>query len=148
MITIKTILESKCGHLNASLAIPSKKKNTAKKPRNDCAEVVKMHWELKYFCLEREIDFQKEYKFAKGRKYSFDFALPWYKIGIEYDGLNSAKSGHTTLVGFTKDTEKRKLAMQLGWNVLNYTVLNYHNVLQDVIKQIKIHYDKKNEHLQ
>lgn len=148
IFTIKTLLESKCGHLNKSLAEQPKKKDRVIKPRNDCPEVIKMHWDLKYYCLEQNITFEKELRFCSNRKFRFDFALPDYKIAIEYDGLNSHKSGHTTLVGFTKDTEKRKLAIELGWDVLNYTVLNYQNVLQDIIKLIKQKNDKATARIQ
>lgn len=61
-----------------------------------------------------------------------DFALPDRMIIIEYQGLNSAKSGHSTLVGYTKDTERMKTANDLGYRVLYYTVLNYQNVIQDL----------------
>lgn len=141
--TIKTLLESKCGKLNLSLAELPKKKDRVIKPRNDCKEVQKMHWDLKYFCIERKIAFEHEFQFArkdriptgmKSKKYRFDFCLPQYKIGIEYHGLNSEKSGHTTLTGFTKDTEKSNLAQELGYEILTFTVLNYKNVLQEVIK--------------
>jgi very-short-patch-repair endonuclease len=134
---IETILNSKAGRLNQHLKEVQPKRKKPVKSRNDCQQVIKMHWDLKYFCIEKEIQFEKEYRFHVKRKFRFDFALPEYKIGIEYDGLNSEKSGHTTLTGFTKDTEKRNLATSLGWQVFNYTVLNYQNVLQDIQKIIK-----------
>lgn len=133
IIQVKDILNSKCGNLNQHLSETKKK---IVKPRNDCPEVVKMHWDLKYWCLEKGIKFRKEYHFAKGRRYRFDFCIPDYKLGIEYDGLNSVKSGHTTLIGYTSDTEKLNLAVKEGWTVLRYTVLNYRNVLQDLEKII------------
>ena len=134
--TIEAILNSKVAGLNEHLReVPPKRKKVVK-ARNDCPQVQKIHWDLKYWCIEKNIQFEKEYKFSK-RKFRFDFALPEYKIGVEYDGLNSEKSGHTTLVGFTKDTEKINLAISEGWKVLRYTVLNYQNVLQDIQKLIK-----------
>ena len=134
--TIEAILTSKVGELNQHLKEVQSKRNKPLKARNDCKQVQKIHWDLKYWCQEKNIQFEKEYKFSN-RKFRFDFALPEYKIGIEYDGLNSEKSGHTTLTGFTKDTEKLNLAISLGWKVLRYTVLNYQNVLQDIQKNIK-----------
>lgn len=145
IFTIKSLLESKCGHLNQSLGIVPKKKDRVIKPRNDCPQVVKMHWDIKYFCIENNLRFEKEYQFArkdripkgiKSMKYRFDFCLPDNLIGIEYHGLNSEKSGHTTLLGFTDDTDKSNLAISLGYTVLTYTVLNYKNVLQDLKKII------------
>jgi very-short-patch-repair endonuclease len=134
--TIESILSSKAGNLNQHLREVQTKKKKVVKARNDCVQVQKIHWDLKYWCQEKNIQFEKEYKFSN-RKFRFDFALPEYKIGVEYDGLNSEKSGHTTLTGFTKDTEKLNLAISLGWKVLRYTVLNYQNVLQDIQTMIK-----------
>jgi hypothetical protein len=157
-ITINDILSSKAAPLNQHLTnLLPQKENALKglKMRKDCPEVQKMHWDLKYWCKEKSIKFEKEYQFhwhdktkaeikelqarlgIKRKQYRFDFALPDNMIGLEYDGLMSEKSGHTTLTGFTKDTGKLNLAIQEGWQVLRYTVLNYQNVLQDLEKLIK-----------
>jgi len=129
------IKSSPVAHLNKHLDEPVKKKKKVIKARNDCPEVVKMHWDLKYWCLEKGYTLEKEYRFSK-RRFRFDFAIPELMIGIEYHGLNSEKSGHTTLLGFTKDTKKFNLAVSLGWHVLAFTVLNYKTVLQEVEKNI------------
>lgn len=150
---LQTILNSKAGHLNQHLKEPVKKNKKIVKARNDCAEVQKMHWDLKYWCIEKGFDFKYEFQFdkkerkprkkgeprpPKDRQYRFDFAVitPVIKIGIEYHGLQSKKSGHTTLLGFTSDTEKANLATSLGWKVITYTVLTYQNVIQDLEKII------------
>jgi very-short-patch-repair endonuclease len=130
---ISSILNSPVGHLNQHLKVSQPKKKIIK-ARNDCKEVQWIHWQLKYWCIEKGIRLEKEFKFAKGRRYRADFALPDQMIIIEYQGLNSAKSGHSTLVGYTKDTERMKIANDLGYRVLYYTVLNYKNVLQDLTK--------------
>lgn len=135
IFTTDDIKKSACASINPHL-FEVKKKSKIVKPRNDCPQVVKMHWDLKYWCEEKGIYFRKEFHFAKPRMYRFDFALPEFKIGIEYDGLNSKKSGHTTLVGFTSDTEKINLAITLGWRVLRFTCLNYENVLTEIKKLI------------
>lgn len=76
----------------------------------------------------------KEHQFDEIRKFRFDWAIPSLKFYFEYDGLQSAKSGHTTLVGFTKDTDKRSLATDKGWNGKHYTILNYKNIITDLEK--------------
>jgi len=134
--TISDVLKSPCGSRNQHLAEDKPKKKILK-ARNDCKEVQWIHWQLKYWCIEKGIRLEKEFKFAKGRRYRADFALPEFKIAIEYDGLNSEKSGHTTLLGFTKDTDKINLAISLGWKVLRFTCINYKQVLQEVEKNIK-----------
>jgi very-short-patch-repair endonuclease len=87
--------------------------------------------------LELGIPFKEELVFFKGRKYRFDFAIPDYKIGIEYEGINSSRSRHTSITGYTKDTEKYNLAVCNGWRVLRYTALNYKNLREDILTLIK-----------
>ena len=136
MTTIEDIKKSKVWGINRHLETKPEKK-TIVKARNDCPEVQKMFWDLKYWCIEKGIRLEKEFKFAQGRRYRADFALPEEKVIIEYQGLNSAKSGHSTLLGYTRDTERIKVANDLGYRVLYYTVLNYMNILQDLEKLIK-----------
>ncbi len=76
--------------------------------------------------------YQKEYEFHPTRKWRFDWAIPGRKIGIEYEGLFSEKSGHTTISGFTKDVEKYREAAKLGWTVLRYTNKDYTQLSEDV----------------
>ena len=134
--SLNDITNSPCGHLNNHLQDKKKKQRKIVKARNDCPEVQWTHWQLKYWCEERGFGLEKEYRFSK-RRFRFDFAIPELKIAIEYDGLNSKKSGHTTLVGFTSDTEKINLAISMGWKVLRFTVMNYQQVLREVEKNIK-----------
>jgi very-short-patch-repair endonuclease len=135
--TISDVLKSPCGSRNQHLVEANGVVKKIVKARNDCKEVQWIHWQLKYWCIEKGIRLEKEFKFAKGRRYRADFALPDQMIIVEYQGLNSAKSGHSTLMGYTRDTERMKMANDLGYRVLYYTVLNYQNVLQDLEKIIK-----------
>lgn len=136
-MTIETILQSKCGHLNDHLREKPVKKKNIVKARNDCPEVQYLHWQLKYWCEEKGIRFEKEFRFAKGRRYRADFALPDHFILIEYEGIFSDHSRHTNKIGYSKDTDKYRLAEMKGWKVLRYTALNFKNVLQDIEKIIK-----------
>ena len=56
--------------------------------------------------------------------------LPW--VAIEYEGIFSEKSGHTTLSGYKKDVEKYNLATKLGWKILRYTADNYFDFENDL----------------
>lgn len=78
-----------------------------------------------------------EYRFHDKRKFRFDIALPELKLAIEYEGLMSQKSGHTTVGGYTKDCEKYNLSQLNGWIVLRYTVLNYKDFVVDFGKILK-----------
>ncbi len=68
-----------------------------------------------------------EHRFSE-RRFRFDFAIPSKMIAVEYEGLMSEKSGHTTETGYTKDTDKYNLATKLGWQVYRFTILNYNTI--------------------
>ncbi|WP_445454082.1 hypothetical protein [Flavobacterium sp. 25HG05S-40] len=73
-----------------------------------------------------------EHQFDEKRKYRFDWAIPSLKLAIEYEGIFSDKSGHTTVGGYTKDVKKYNLATVQGWKILRYTALNYSDLAQDI----------------
>lgn len=81
------------------------------------------------------VKYLTEYQFMEARKYRFDVAIPEHLIGIEYEGLMSAKSRHTTIQGFSGDCTKYNLAVINGWRVLRYSVVNSKEFIHD-IKQI------------
>ena len=82
-----------------------------------------------------------EFEFAKPRKYRADVSINVttlkgvQKILIEYEGLVSSKSRHTTLTGYTNDCDKYNLATSLGYKVYRYTALNYKNI-HELIKRL------------
>ena len=80
---------------------------------------------------------EEEYKFHAKRKCRADFALPELKVLIEYEGIQSEKARHTTLKGYTGDSDKYNEAQKLGWIVLRYTVLNYKSVVIDIKNVIR-----------
>ena len=105
--------------------------------RKDCEQVLWMHVVLKEFAEEHKLWLVKEYKFAHNRKFRSDFAFPAEYILIEYEGIISEKSGHTSFLGYAKDVEKYNLAAQLGYKVLRFTVFNYQSVIEEVKKIMK-----------
>lgn len=78
------------------------------------------------------LEFEEEYKFDEVRKFRFDWAIEDYRIAIEYEGIFSEKSGHTTISGYTKDITKYNLATKLGWQILRYTAENYLEIENDL----------------
>lgn len=78
------------------------------------------------------IEFVEEHQFSDGRKFRFDFAILEHKIGIEYEGIMVGKSRHTTVTGYSKDTEKYNLAAAEGWKVFRYTKLTYRRLIDDL----------------
>lgn len=77
-------------------------------------------------------EYVTEHQFDDKRRFRFDWAIPELKIAIEYEGIFSEKSGHTTVNGYTKDVKKYNLATIQGWKVLRYTALNYSDLAQDL----------------
>jgi len=62
-----------------------------------------------------------EHKFHPVRHWRFDYALPQLGIAIEYEGLYSKKSRHTSIKGFREDCRKYNEAALLGWVVIRVT---------------------------
>ena len=83
------------------------------------------------------IPYEIEFKFHPKRKWRSDIHILEKGILIEYDGLLSNKSRHTTLTGFSNDCEKRNQATILGYKVLTYTVLNYKTMIDDLRSLLK-----------
>lgn len=88
--------------------------------------------DIELILMSLSIPYVKEHRFHDVRRFKFDYAIVDSKIAIEYEGLFSKKSGHTTISGYTKDCDKYNLALVNGWKVLRYTALNYKNLLDDI----------------
>ncbi|HJT73949.1 MAG TPA: hypothetical protein VJ720_08025 [Chitinophaga sp.] len=138
-MTIADLQRSKVAHLNQKvfeeIRKPGKKKSK-QLPNQMCEQAQWMWGQLSWWALDTGIPVVKEHRFHPDRKWRFDFAIPDKMIAIEYEGLNSDKSGHTTLSGYTKDTEKYNAAQALGWKVIRFTVKNYRTVLKELEKLI------------
>jgi len=66
-------------------------------------------------------EFVREYRFAKPRRWRFDFAWPEYMIACEVEGGIWNGGRHATGVGISGDCEKASEAAILGWRVLRVT---------------------------
>lgn len=83
--------------------------------------------------LERSgLKFVTELAFDSERKFRFDWAIEELNLAIEYEGIFSEKSGHTTLTGYSKDVVKYNLATKKGWKILRYTAKNYLDLETDL----------------
>ncbi|MCC7514516.1 MAG: hypothetical protein IT212_07470 [Bacteroidia bacterium] len=100
----------------------STKKNYSNKEKDH------LEWVLKGMKLE----YKKEFKFNEFRKFRFDFCIPDKMIAIEYEGIYSDKSRHTTVGGFANDIIKYNIATVNGWRVLRYCADNYMNIVIDL----------------
>lgn len=88
-----------------------------------------MGWNLLAWCNEKGLQLHEEYKFENTRRWRFDWAIPALMIAVEYEGLFSEKSRHTTPNGFTGDSNKYNHAQMKGWKVLRFTALNYNTLI-------------------
>ena len=84
------------------------------------------------------IEFINEFQFSKPRKFRADIFLINHNVIIEYEGINSAKSRHTSIKGYTNDCEKYNIAQIKGYWLLRYTALNYKEFEQNIIDLLKI----------
>ncbi len=111
--------------------------------------------QLRWYLKSQKIEYKDEYRFSretvgneKGvrqrlkdaglKDWKFDLAIPSKKIAVEYEGLMSNKSRHTTPTGYTGDLRKYNAATKLGWKVLRYSVINIHEAIKDVEYLVKI----------
>ena len=109
-------------------AVGKKKGNKSTKIRTEAPEVLEMETWLKY----SNIEYIKEYKFHPKRKWRADIAIPSKMVLIEWDGIMSEKSRHTSVTGFSEDCNKMNAAQLLGWKVLRYTVINKSQFFTDI----------------
>lgn len=98
---------------------------------------------LMQFCGS-ELTLHLEYKFNATRKFRFDYYIEELNLGIEYEGIFSQKSRHTTYSGYTKDTEKYNLAALSGIKVLRYTSNTYKHLQQDLLTLLNSNNDTTN----
>ena len=98
--------------------------------------------DIEFYLISTGLNYSTEFKFLSDRKFRFDFYLPDFCTGIEYEGIISAKARHTSVTGFTKDCEKYNLAQLNGYKVLRYTALNVKDLIRDVEFLINL---KKND---
>ena len=68
-----------------------------------------------------------EYRFHPDRKWRIDFALPQFKLAIEYEGIFSTKSRHTSTSGYLGDIEKYNELALMGWTLLRFTAKHVQN---------------------
>lgn len=77
---------------------------------------------FQFHCRAHSLEPQREYLFAAGRKWRFDFAWPEYKIAVEVEGGTAfGLSRHSRGKGIEGDMEKYNRAAREGWIVLRYS---------------------------
>ena len=127
MSRIKGFTEGWLAGREKVLSKPVKKKIVLKKTSKE-----KSH--IEFILTTMKLKFEMEYVFAKGRKFRADYFVPSLNLVIEYEGLFSTKSRHTTLTGYSNDCRKYNLAASLGFRIFRYTAITYKDVFIDIQK--------------
>lgn len=128
-----TIEEYKAFRKNPVRQVPNKRGEKAKG---------QIGWSLLVFAKEHGLTLETEYRFNPDRKWRADWGLfgerngKELKVLIEYEGIFSTKSRHTTAKGYSADSDKYRSAAILGWLVLRYTAKNCGSLTQDLRKII------------
>ena len=134
-VTLDAIKNTAAGRLesNKHLFMPVK----VKKEKKVSKEKYWIQHTLEVFAKERGLILSTEYVFHQGRKWRFDWSFNEIKYVVEYEGIMSKKSRHTTTGGYTGDTDKYNIATLDGWEIHRYTALNYLDLRIDLL-HIKI----------
>jgi len=133
---IAAVLSSPVAHLNTHLKDIEESGNLSRVSKYGAlkSKVSKeKNWlfeNLTRWAIDHGYELRTELKFHQARKFQFDYAIEELKIAIEYEGLMSKKSRHTTIGGYSKDTDKYNLALGLDWKVIRVTALNYQTVIE------------------
>lgn len=105
-------------------------------PRPKSKALIWLDWNLQYWCNEKALTLEKEYKFCD-RGWRFDYCITALKIAIEFEGgIFMEKSGHNTARHYTKDSDKYNRAAVLGWKVIRVTAMNYTTILKTLNEMI------------
>jgi very-short-patch-repair endonuclease len=63
----------------------------------------------------------RQHQFSPSRKWRLDFAWPESNLAVEIHGGTWSGGAHVRGGGITRDAEKKRAAIALGWRVLEYT---------------------------
>ncbi len=119
---------SKVAHLNPHIKKIVKTRSDTSSYKAGNKEKMYIKTTLDKFCKEHNLILVEELKFLTDRKFKFDYAIEEIKLAVEYEGIKSKKSRHTTLTGYSTDSTKYNLAGLDGWTILRYTTLTYKNI--------------------
>jgi hypothetical protein len=83
---------------------------------------------------------EQEFKFHPVRKWRFDAAYPYLKMGFEVEGGIWMGGRHVNPIGFEKDCEKYNEATKLGWRIFRFTpkLLREDYIQELILKEVEI----------
>ncbi len=115
---------------------PAKRNGSKQKqalPRPTPEAILGMHEVLQRLGIE----YRTEHHFHPVRKWRFDIAVESLMLAVEYEGIGSEVSRHTTSKGYTQDSDKYNAAQALGWKVYRYTWRNWRQFEEDLLNILK-----------
>lgn len=62
----------------------------------------------------------RQHRFHDVRLWRFDFAWPEVKVAVEIQGGSWIQGGHNRGIGQSKDLEKQRTAVMMGWRILPF----------------------------
>jgi hypothetical protein len=128
-ISVADLKKTACWHLNTSLEQQPKK---VCKPRRPTKEVQWVENELRAWCEKKGFELVPEFRFDPTRKWRIDWYVKELNACCEYEGIVSSKSRHTTIGGYSGDTDKYREVAKMGFLLLRYTALNFRNIIADL----------------
>lgn len=131
---LSALKASKVAALNKEVIEELENPKSRKKrvPSMPCKQVLWMGGQLAWWAITNGIMVEREWRFHPVRKWRMDFFIDKLKCGIEYEGIFSEKSRHTTKSGYVNDAEKYREAEKMGIKVLRYTAKDYKKVIKDI----------------
>lgn len=137
-ITISQLQQTAAGKLAANEMLFDEVKKLSPKLKAKTQEPAKGLLHIKMVLWMMKIDFIEEFTFHSTRKWRFDIAIKEHKIGIEFEGIFSDKSRHTSKMGYSGDCDKYNGAAVEGYRVLRYTASNYKQFYNDIKTMLEL----------
>ena len=107
-------------------------------PREKPKGIAWLETNLAYWCNSRCVTLEQEYRFDPERRWLSDFAIPAFKVLVEYEGgIFMARGGHNSPKGIQRDISKYNSAQVLGWKVIRCTCLDYTTVIKTLNSIVK-----------
>lgn len=76
---------------------------------------------LAFHLKATDIPFEREFRYAKPRRFRADFALPTYQLLVEVQGGIFSRQAHGSIKGILADIDRLNHAALNGWRMLRFT---------------------------
>jgi hypothetical protein len=138
IFTLEQLKKTACYSLNKDKLeqLTAVKQPKQQKRSNGSKTKAWIELQLTAWCEANGLTLIPEYRFSEVRRWRSDYYVKELNTLIEYEGLNSAKSRHTTKTGYTNDSDKYSEASKMGFILIRITALNYKSLFKH-LEEIK-----------